>query len=235
MRFGAINVSQLRIPVVVLMAIAQMGSRVTAAPDTAELMDQLRSESFEQRTEARKSLVESITDLRSPLLTELAAARYAEDPEVRLQASDAMHEVFQRLVLGFGKRELGVKWSYWFDYQDGKTLTYPMVLEIQRKGFMAAAGFKVGDVLESCEGQSLSSRGSVAMIRDLLEKALPGQPLVCKVMRAKPKLPFSERVKNLNITVKPNDVKSTGRKEQPGEYEAWLQSLGKAGTVPVAK
>lgn len=203
-----------------------------AAPNFGELIGRLAADSFKERSEARKELVDGIADERSPALTMLSAARYSDDPEVRAQAGTALREVFGRIVLGAGRREIGVKLSYWFDRKDGATRFHPIILGVSENGFMAKAGFKEGDVLVSCGGKMLYSKGSVTAAKAILEQSPQGKPVECRVSRGTPKSPFGPRKRSLVLVAVPDAAKSEGRKEMPDEYEGWLETLGKSGTVP---
>lgn len=221
-----------RILTFLLSLLPMIAAGNSAPPDFGGLIEQLAADSFQERTEARKKLVQGIANERSPALTMLSAARYSDDPEVRAQAENALREVFDRLVLGAGRRELGVKWSYWFDWKDGTTLFHPIILEVSKDGFMAKAGFKPGDALVSCGGKMLHAKGSVTLVKAILEQSPQGQPVPCRVSRGEPKQPFGSRKRSLNLEIVPDAAKSAGRKEKPGEYDRWLESLGKSGSVP---
>lgn len=197
------------------------------------LIARLESESFQERSAARQSLVERLHDPSDPGLTELLAARYAKSPEVRDQANTALKEIFALQVLGTGRRDCGVEWIYWIDRKNGKTFAYPYIRALKPESFLAKAGLKVGDAIEACDGRIFNQRGSIAALAAVLEKAPTGKPLEITVIRPHPSKLTKDRVQTLSLKIIPADTgRTAGRDENPGEYDAWLKSLGKTGTVP---
>lgn len=197
------------------------------------LIAQLDAESFKDRTTARKALVERIHDPSSPGLSDLLAARYANSPEIREQANLALREIFDLQVLGRGRREAGAEWTYWIDFKKGKTLAYPFIRSLKPDGYLAKGGVLQGDVLSASSGKTFDRRGSVSELKEMLENAPEGRPLVFTVLRGDPGKPCKDRIKTLQLTVVPiNTERSSGRTEKPDEFNSWLKSLGKTGTVP---
>lgn len=232
--------NQLRTAASALVLWAATGSayvveRVAASePEPVDgLIRKLDAESFQERSAARRTLVERLHDPSDPGLTELLAARYATSPEIRDQANQALREIFALQVLGTGRRDCGVTWIYWLDRNHGRSAAHPFVRSMEPNSFLAQGGLKVGDVVTSAADRTFNKRGSVAELSALLEKAPTGTPLSLTVMRGDPRKLTKDRVKTLTINVTPvNTAKTEGRAEQPGEYNAWLKSLGKSGTVP---
>lgn len=197
------------------------------------LIARLDAESFQDREGARKSLVERVDDLASPVLTALTSARYSEEPEIGSQANLALREIFDLLILGKGRRDVAAVWTYWFDVRDGKLVICPIIRELKEGSFLAKAGIRAGDVLLSTGKERFDTRGSVAKLSLLLEQAPAGGEIGFTVLRGTPDRPFEERVETMKLMITPADVvKAKGRDEEPGEYDAWWKTLGKSGIVP---
>lgn len=215
-----------------LLALQGLGADL----EVDELIAKLNADSYQERTAARREIVERLQDPTAPGLSELLAARYSDAPEVREQADLALREIFARQVLGAGVRECGVEWAYWLDRKDGRTLAYPMVRVIKAGSFLAKAGLREGDVVAACGGKTYDRRGSIVELMAALARAEVGKPLGMTVLRGSPGKPEKDRVESLQIKVIPVDSGlSQGRKEKPGEMDAWLKSLGKSGRVPDGK
>lgn len=197
------------------------------------LIARLDSESFQERMAARRSLVERLRDPSDPGLTDLLAARYSKSPEVRDQANTALREIFGLQVLGAGRRDCGVEWIYWMDRRNDKTFAHPFIRSLKPESFLSKAGLMVGDVVESCAGSPFNQRGSIVALEALLESAPSDKPLKMTVLRPDPRKLTKDRIKSITVEIVPAGMDRTlGRAEKPGEFDTWLKSLGKTGTVP---
>ncbi len=208
------------------LALLPLSAQESSLETLIQLLD---SETFKEREEARKNLVDSIHNTRSPALTSLLAAQDSDSPEVSNQARLALREVFSILVLGKGRRAMAATFTYWIDFKNGKTLTYPVILTVGAESFLAKAGIKVGDVISASGAEHFEKQGSVPALMNLLQKTPHGTPLELTILRGLPNRPFEGRQENISISVTPVDsVKTEGREEKEDEFENWLESLGKS-------
>lgn len=170
---------------------------------------------------------EAIPRPGEPAFELLISARNSDKPADILKAEIALHKVYERHVLGKGRRESGAEWSYWLESKSGKILARPIIKKVNPGGIMDLAGLKPGDVIAVCGGTELKSGGSVQRLMTLLEDAPDGEPLILTVMRGKNSRAFQHREKTFNVTITPSDkLQASGQVEREGQFDAWLESFG---------
>lgn len=174
---------------------------------------------------ARAESDEAIPRPGEPAFEALIAARNSDKPASILEAEIALHKVYERHVLGKGRRESGAEWSYWLEAKNEKLLVRPIIKSVKSGGIMDLAGLKAGDVIAACGDTKFDSRGSIPRLMALLENAPDGEPLTFTVMRGGSKT-FEHREKTLTVTVTPSDkLQASGKQEQEGQFDAWLESF----------
>ena len=163
-----------------------------------------------------------------PAFVALIAARNSDKPADILAAEIALHKVYERHVLGKGRRESGAEWVYWLEAKDERLLVRPIIKSIKSGGIMDLAGLKAGDVIAACGETKFDSKGSIPRLMTILENAPEGEPLTFTVMRGGSKA-FEHREKTFSVTVIPSDkLQTSGQKEQEGQFDMWLESFGTA-------
>lgn len=169
---------------------------------------------------------EKVPQPGEPAFKELIAARNSDNPGEIMKAEIALHKVYERHVLGKGKRESGAEWSYWLEAKNEKLLVRPIIRSVKPGGIMELAGLKAGDVIAASGDTRFDSRGSVPRLLALLENAKEGEPLAFTVMRGASGRPFEERRETFTATVIPSEkLQASGQKEEPGQFDAWLGTL----------
>lgn len=193
-------------------------------------ISKLSSESYPERMGAAKEVLKlSKPDPVAAGALLLARSRIDPDPEIRLQTSQLLRELFEFEILGKGSIEVGFELG-WFVEDTGKEIvTLPYIIRIDGKGPAAKGGVKLGDVITHLNEEPLRKLDGRRLLLSKLARLESGKEVTFKIQR-NPHTTDNElfhRYEGASVTFMPEtrDPHAAGDPFPEERFKSWIESL----------